>query len=137
MTGFDWYQARRPGLGQDFVDALDEALVRLAKVPGASTPLPGSRATSRRGPSSSNASPYSVVLSPFDCGARATSSRGSGTNHVHLDVRRCIPGRGRVPGLPLGFALAVTTTRPGCSQRELEDRKIGWHHGSVPMTREL
>lgn len=63
---FEWYEARRPGLGQDFVDAVDEAMARLAELPGASTPVPGvphdvpaRRVFFKR-------FPYTVVFLPFD-----------------------------------------------------------------------
>ncbi|MEM9460049.1 MAG: type II toxin-antitoxin system RelE/ParE family toxin [Myxococcota bacterium] len=40
LAAFDWYEARRPGLGQEFTDAVDEAVTRLAALPEASTPVP-------------------------------------------------------------------------------------------------
>lgn len=49
VAAFDWYEARRPGLGQDFVDAVDDALARLVELPVRAHPCPGSRTTSRCG----------------------------------------------------------------------------------------
>ncbi|MEX1363736.1 MAG: type II toxin-antitoxin system RelE/ParE family toxin [Nannocystaceae bacterium] len=41
ISAFEWYEARRPGLGQEFTDAVDEAMAHLAALPEASTPVPG------------------------------------------------------------------------------------------------
>lgn len=41
LSAFDWYEARRSGLGQEFTDAVDEAMARLVALPEASTPVPG------------------------------------------------------------------------------------------------
>lgn len=64
VAAFEWYEARRPGLGQDFVD---EALARLAELPDASTPVPGvpgcARYSSvRRFPSLRHGAPLSPPL---------------------------------------------------------------------------
>jgi plasmid stabilization system protein ParE len=39
-AAFDWYEARKPSLGHELVDAVDDALARVAELPGASTPVP-------------------------------------------------------------------------------------------------
>ena len=37
----DWYSERRAGLGQAFIEAVNEAMKRIATIPEASTPVPG------------------------------------------------------------------------------------------------
>lgn len=52
----DWYETRRPGLGAEFLHALDEALARLALNPKSYTEImPGVRRTVLR------RFPYSVI----------------------------------------------------------------------------
>lgn len=41
LAARDWYADRRERLGQAFVEAADEALMRIAAMPSASTPVPG------------------------------------------------------------------------------------------------
>lgn len=37
----DWYSEHRDGLGEAFIEAVDEAMTRIAAIPDASTPVPG------------------------------------------------------------------------------------------------
>lgn len=57
LAAFDWYEARRRGLGQEFTDAVDEAMARPAALPEAGTPVPGIPPTFPPDGSFSSASP--------------------------------------------------------------------------------
>jgi plasmid stabilization system protein ParE len=36
-----WYEAHRPGLGVDFLEALDDVVTRIAEMPRMGSPVPG------------------------------------------------------------------------------------------------
>lgn len=40
-AAMEWYEERRPGLGEELLDSVDEAIIRLLENPGISFPIPG------------------------------------------------------------------------------------------------
>lgn len=56
----EWYEARRPGLGHAFVEAVDEAIGRIIELPDAAVPVPGVSLPVRR--VFTKRFPYSIVF---------------------------------------------------------------------------
>ena len=61
----DWYEEKRPGLGQDLVDEIERVLARLADAPLSFARAPESRAARR---AQLSRFPYWLIFAPLDDG---------------------------------------------------------------------